>query len=205
MCYRAVKKFRRSQALCFFKTKTTGNYAAQWHPKTIDDVLQMRRNPDMFAKLCDTYMPCMMKKTVWKKHKSLSTVSALCSITSEAFLYLLMDNNWEYWTTKISNNNLPDGVPKVKEPDPKYTCGKHRFGRNGGWSDSGMQRFNELCELIVTDRKKTEGIETEKQMMEKWEREKYEERDVQKTGEKKHSEVFTDHGVWQEVGEVQQI
>ena len=70
----------------------------------------------------------------------------------------MLENNEDMWMDMLEKNNgnihtvkRGDSVPDEYKSDitPKYTFEK---GRLKDWSDAGIQRFNELREMVVNNR-----------------------------------------------------
>ena len=103
-------------------------------------------------------------------NKKVNDADSLCSIftvSDEAFVLLVLENNWERWldiNNKSKNNYIPtkrNRGDKPVESDilPLYTningnsanAGKEV---NRGWTEAGIKRFNELCTMVKEDKKK---------------------------------------------------
>jgi len=90
----------------------------------------------------------------------------MATVSDEAFAYLLVGNYWDYW----SNLNLQDYKTdatydkefnkKIKWTATwgKYTKIAYRARRYGGWTTSGLLRFNELFHQVQADRLKNGEI-----------------------------------------------
>ena len=97
----------------------------------------------------------------------------MVSPSQEAFTLLLYRNGYEHWLWKHGETLAPSGTSDVTEgetgcssdggPGYQYTSG-NRFTsgegvtmRNGGWSRTGMLKFNELYEAVKESRQEDKG------------------------------------------------
>ena len=77
-------------------------------------------------------------------------MSEIASFTDEAFALLILENSWSVWKQLAK---YPQGVPETETKAlPKYTGTPAGTGRNEGWGNDGMSRFNELCDSVKRDR-----------------------------------------------------
>eukprot|EP00978_Attheya_sp_CCMP212_P041353 scaffold236141_cov70-Attheya_sp.AAC.2 len=80
-------------------------------------------------------------KRQWKKDKFIVLVSSDMTTSDEAFVLLVLKNNW-------------DILNAVAEAEPKYTSRNHTSNRrNDGWTNEGIIRYNELQENVKKNRK----------------------------------------------------
>jgi hypothetical protein len=97
----------------------------------------------------------------------------MVSPSQEAFTLLLYRNGYEHWLWKHGETVAPSGTSDVTEgetgsssdggPGYQYTNG-NRFAsgegmttRNGGWSRTGMLKYNELYEAVKESRNEDKG------------------------------------------------
>lgn len=94
-------------------------------------------------------------------YKNKTAISSLATASDEAFALLLLENTEIRWLDEHSKN--PDGEKKIDEttlPRTKYTSAgqnKQQRGftkRYGGWKLEGINRYNELFDMVVEDRTK---------------------------------------------------
>jgi len=90
----------------------------------------------------------------------------MATVSDEAFAYLLMENYWDYWST-LNLQEYKSDVTYDKESNKKikrtanwgkYTKIAYGATRYGGWSNSGLLRFNELFHQVQADRLKNGEI-----------------------------------------------
>ena len=130
----------------------------------------------------DVFLPAVAGNTYWR-----STIRHAQTITAathkgnqcipkgtEAFAVLLYENchaKWVQMITKSENFTKKFVIPKKKNDDDtqkfagKYSSSKLGQASYGGWSPEGKKRFNELCTLIETARKKAHVPALEKEVL----------------------------------------
>ncbi len=120
----------------------------------IESILQKRENQDCFFLFCDNFLSRIVGISVWREGCQKKKDSEMATVSDEAFAYLLVENYWDYW----SNLNLQDYKSDVtydKESNKKikrtatwdkYTKSAYGARRYGGWTTSGLLRFNELLQ-----------------------------------------------------------
>ena len=96
-------------------------------------------------------MPCIVGKKTWEDKTRDTAMSTVASVTDEAFLLLVMENSWSVWK-QMANNDSGELPLHEQRQLPLYTGTPGGSGRNEGWGDKGMKRFNELCRKIEKDR-----------------------------------------------------
>ena len=141
------------------------------------DFLEGRKNKTAYTVFFERFVPCSTKKTNWDRRvtKASTTVGnggnnkgkSLCTISDEAFALLLLENSFDRWFDLFSNRKGTVAVVQrrgVKERGfqsdvaPLYTRGGIKYNRTEvkqavkGWSDEGMDRFNELFDHVKQDR-----------------------------------------------------
>lgn len=141
-------------------------------PIPLEEMQELRANEGAFEIFVKHFLkPTYSKKwnhQVLYKRNEIKTIGNIVSITDEAFVLLILENNWERWidiNNQSKNNYTPSKrgreKPKASSIMPKYThlqvkrSNAERNEEQGckGWRESGIQRFNELCKLIQDNRK----------------------------------------------------
>ena len=74
---------------------------------------------------------------VWKKEITKKKISAIMSVSDEALVYLIYDNNRYVWMKKIKTGNF-----KKCDIKPKYTAERGGNVLNNGWTRDGLIRYN---------------------------------------------------------------
>ena len=91
----------------------------------------------------------------------------LCSVSDEAFAHIVIENNYSRWYNMYMRNDfriplpMPQGEDKSKKvlsnTKPKFTTGGNVYDdppetKTKGWSQAGIDRFNEIFKDIAADR-----------------------------------------------------
>ena len=139
------------------------------------DFLSMRKNPPCYCVFYTHFIKCITKKTRYEERlKAFKAGSGgdICTVSDEAFALLLLENSWDRWWDlyhKDPATLLPrrggggrhqeDGNPVVSNVMTKYTTGGYKYENAGegsrnkkGWSKEGVLRYNQLYDLVETDR-----------------------------------------------------
>jgi hypothetical protein len=118
------------------------------------DILGLRKG-SAYKFFADKCLECVAGKKAWKTKRATETMTSATTKTDEAFALLLLENNYEIWRHSVATTS-DDGDYATETADlkPKYTSGKKAGGsrRHEGWSEAGIERFNELTELVRKDR-----------------------------------------------------
>ena len=126
-----------------------------------------RNNYKMYAMFYDYFLPCVLKKSVFERQASVATNdTTLCTVSDEAFALLLLENNYDRWVDiyRLQEGEVaPRRGQKRREFESdtptKYTKGGIVYNETDkndspkGWSAEGINRFNELFDLVKKDRK----------------------------------------------------
>lgn len=100
-----------------------------------------------------------------------TNIDTYCPVSAEALLFLLLENNYDYWVGELKKKNKSnkdggdsdgDGNGETTyRPTQKYTKGTQ--GGNGkcfgGWNNSAKIRFNEYVDIIEEFNKDEEKVE----------------------------------------------
>jgi len=114
----------------------------------------------VFFLFCDNFLSRIVGIAVWKEGYQKKKISELASASDEAFAYLLIENYWDHWST-LDTKAYKSEVTFDKESNKrikrtstwgKYTKSAYGARRYGGWTTSGLLRFNELYEEDLADR-----------------------------------------------------
>lgn len=106
------------------------------------------------------------KNPLWDPNK-------IFTVSDEAFALVTLENHFDHWLALLKHHsyNIPparsmSGTKKRKQEEisetPRYTSGGITYGnmaeadlsksKSKGWSTEGINRFNELYELVIADR-----------------------------------------------------
>jgi hypothetical protein len=92
---------------------------------------------------------CVSGRKNWKQKQIECSMRDSSTATDKAFAILLLENGRDKWEAMARSEN-----GKSTEPT-KYTSTKREGGtrRYEGWSDEGLERFNEMLVLAQSDRR----------------------------------------------------
>ncbi len=112
----------------------------------LDDIFEMGRNTKgAYTLFCNHVLSAVVGKNVWKAKCAGFAVSNIATISDEAFALVLLVNSWDVWSDTTNSGDS-----------------KTRFTRNGagtkkneGWTQEGLEQFNQIARMVRTDRKTT--------------------------------------------------
>ena len=153
-------------------------------PIALDTLMELREDEETFEIFVEHFLkPAYSKKwnnQVMYRRNEIKTIGNIVTITDEAFVLLILENNWERWidiNNQSKNNYVPSKrgreKPMVSSVLPKYThlqvkgSNAERNEEQGckGWRESGIQRFNDLCISVKDNRK--HFVDVDKTLLEK--------------------------------------
>ena len=107
-----------------------------------------------FVKLC---IPAVLPVKAWEKNHKQKKISRFATATDEGFAMILFENNSEIFLAmgesgKKTFKELKQ-LEKYEKLQPKYTACS---GREVGWVEKGLERFEELVEATMVNRGSTE-------------------------------------------------
>lgn len=114
---------------------------------SLERILNLRNDVEAFQFLVDHIFECVIGRREWKDQKFRKEVKSMLSVSDEAFAIVILENAWDVLTAKAG-----------KKVETKYT-GRRSFGKDDGWSRSGLARFNMLYETVLVDRKKNPSVD----------------------------------------------
>jgi hypothetical protein len=132
---------------------------------SLQEILKMRQDPEGNAKANEAYvffvdniLGCVVgrQKTWTTSTKCFRTISSEVTVSDEAFALLVLFNNWAV----VFDN---------KKTAPIYTRKEAGMTnkRNSGWSAAGITKFNELVEMVKSNRNATYAKAAEEDIMRK--------------------------------------
>ena len=92
-----------------------------------------------------------------------TNIDTYCPVSAEALLFLLLENNYDYWVAELKKKNKSneDTAETTTMHTQKYTKGTQ--GGNGksfgGWNNLAKIRFNEYVDIIEEFNKDEEKVE----------------------------------------------
>jgi len=128
---------------------------------------RMRIEPESFYEFCDVFLKLIVGISTWKYGVCHKTVSELATPSDEAFALLLLENTWDQWSTcdlaeykdKRKYNEVMGEWEKCKPVYGKWTRGAGGERRYGGWTENGVNWFNELCIHVNQNRTDHRAVE----------------------------------------------
>ena len=124
----------------------------------LNDIIDLRKNEKVFKEItCKKLLPYVVGKRKWDAEVHVQLVSDFSTPSDEAWMLLVLENCWECWEYESQDSHPEDSTKPVK----KYTRDKRERGRNRGWTQAGIARFNELCQIAGEDRAKNKKVEEE--------------------------------------------
>ena len=132
-----------------------------------------------FEAFYKNFVPSVVGKNKFKARMEspVNIDSTMCTVSDEACVLLLLENNYDRWTdvhkNKMEGSTILD--PALAHSDdkrkrkwesnvsPKYTNGgiiytDNRTNSHKGWKDAGIQRFNNLCVFVREDRRSNPDV-----------------------------------------------
>jgi hypothetical protein len=101
------------------------------------------------------YLPIFHGCSKFNKAVPFKTISQFIHPSTEAVMILVAVNNLRFWLWEIEERaGKHEGDPKayLNAPQQKWTSNAARAGRMSGWADEGIEKFNELYDLVEKDR-----------------------------------------------------
>ena len=122
---------------------------------TLQEILKLRQAPRLnnnttFTFIVEHLAGAVIGQRKWKTTRCYAPLTKHMSISDEAFMLLVLENQYELWmnseTTKVGRGKYTENGPNKK------FC---------GWTNEGMRRFNKLLEEVRTNRNKLYSKEVE--------------------------------------------
>ena len=147
-------------------------------PYSIEMLCKLRQSQTLeereaFQWFTGELLECVVGKIAWgsrKKYRSRisdavydNTAEYIVTVSDEAFALLLYENYIGKWITRY--HNPPPPGEKGKKIMGKYTRSSIGYAEYGGWCEEGVIRFNELCAIVVEDRKSRNAKDAEERVM----------------------------------------
>ena len=119
-----------------------------------------------FKLLCEVALEPMISREKWKMNHLDVNISALLTVSDEAFALLTIENNIDEWLMglKYSKEEF-----NSKGQHTKYTgLGTNKDGTKKGWTLEGKMRFNDIYDAVVLQRSSARSKEMEAKVREEW-------------------------------------
>lgn len=127
------------------------------------EFLDLRMNEDVFGVFCDEILRCVVGKLVWRERVCNELVSEIATPSDEALALLILENSWDRWEQiyEVGGDHKKATITAKWTSDPQYAT------PFSGWNLEGRERFNELRQLVISDRKGTYCSEVEENYRQK--------------------------------------
>ena len=147
-------------------------------PYSMETLCKLRQSQtddekEAFIWFAGELLECVCGKRAWgtrKKYRatisdatSNDTGAAVVTVSDEAFALLLYDAYIDKWIMRYHQDRR--GEPRSKRIVGKYTQTNGASTEYGGWSEEGIRRFNQLCEMIQDDRNSRNARDAEEWLM----------------------------------------
>ena len=117
----------------------------------LEEIMQLRKNVNgSYSKFCDVVLSQVTGRQDWKVNCGKMPLREYASASDEAFGLLLLENSWLLWREMAVKD---DDDEKMLQKS-KYTMNGAGTKKNGGWKAEGINRFNELAQMVKADREK---------------------------------------------------
>ena len=159
----------------------------------LEEIMQLRKNVNgSYSKFCDVVLSQVVGRQDWKVNCRIIPLREYASASDEAFGLLLLENSWLLWREMAVKD---DDDEKMLQKS-KYTMNGAGTKKNGGWKAEGINRFNELAQMVKADREKDsaefETMYMESKFKSKKKGSEYEMETNNKTSKDEELEVFID-------------
>jgi hypothetical protein len=110
-----------------------------------------------FQWFCENYLNTVMGRTIYNKSKDKCVVSKMSTASDEALVILCIENSHARWMWESLAPEDRDGTEK---PKAMYTDSSNKAYKYGGWTEQGIDRYNELTGTIIPALRRTsKGVE----------------------------------------------
>ena len=146
----------------------------------------------LFRLMAGTYFPTVYGKRRFRVMKTEKIISEFISISDEALVYLIIENNFEYWKMMsqelLKGKDISRNTAKTWTEQPKWTTDTKNdvVFYQKDWSVEGMKRFKEIQEEVVKDRL---NKSVEHELLRSWQTE----REENETRRSREGNIFPDN------------
>jgi hypothetical protein len=102
----------------------------------------------------------------WRSAKGFQRISQVLTVSDEAFVLLSIENGWDAIQKDIDDNEDEGHTKRNVYARGKYTNHGTNL-RYGGWSPEGIERFNELYDMVEKNRKEPWAKKVEEEITKK--------------------------------------
>jgi flagellar hook-basal body complex protein FliE len=128
---------------------------------TLDQIVKARSNIEDFTMFCKQFLSCVIYKQEFKKCKADKLVKDIVTASDKAFVMVGFENYIDRWTDQ-ANDPREEKVDTWRKP--KFTD-RHKANKGldttdlNGWNTAGINRFNELFDIVQANQLETSEIE----------------------------------------------
>jgi hypothetical protein len=134
-------------------------------------------NIDAMESFCVLCLKHIVGTAVWRQNYRKENISNAFTISDEAFAFLVLDNNREYWKLcyQLGEHNIPavettspsGRAHKRRKLETKYTK-RGSAGGTQGWNQQGIDTYNSLLKEVQKNRNNSESKEMESSLKKQW-------------------------------------
>ena len=121
------------------------------------NALLMKNRVELFSFFVQICVSAVLSHSVWEKSHKKKKLSEFATATDESFAMILFENNAEIFKalgdSGIKTNTEMRAIDKYKNVLPRWTAGT---GKNVGWDEEGMDRFEKLVRETIINRQSTD-------------------------------------------------
>ena len=139
-------------------------------PSNAERILALRKlrglkDKDVLRAFIHYALSNMIANSIWVGSRSEKRAGLMFSLQDEAYAILIMMNNWGVWERMVKGEKRDRG----KSSDTLYTNKTVTINSVNlslkGWTNEGMQEFNDILEYLSTVRNNEDTIEMENEIM----------------------------------------
>ena len=127
--------------------------------------VRKEESKEVFKLISEIAFAQMVSREMWKLNYATVPISALLTVSDEAFALLTMENNVNEWMMILKHGK--DSVTKGKDTIYRGQ-GENKDGTKKGSTLDGKIRFNSIYDSVVLERNTRHSKELEKSVQEKW-------------------------------------
>jgi len=130
-----------------------------------------------FESFCVLCLKHIVGTSSWRQNFRREAISDAFTISDEAFAFLVLDNNKDYWKLcyEVGEHNIPvvqstsasGRATKRRKVDTRYTK-RGSAGGTQGWNKEGIDTYNKLLKEVINNRSKNESKELESRIQRQW-------------------------------------
>ena len=130
---------------------------------SLNQLQEGRCNKVIWVYVVSQFMQPLIHRYNQEINSDTTNIDTYCPVSAEALLFLLLENNYDYWVAewKWKNKSSEATRQSTAMSTQKYTTGTQGGnGRSfGGWNYSAMIRFNEYVDIIEEVNKNKEQVQ----------------------------------------------